>query len=139
MPVSPNTTPAAQYRYTATVVSFDTGTPQVTRITAMTWKIVDLNTNQFDAEPNMRLRLVDPNGEVRLSDISGAGGTDSTCRKCGDNRRMNCKIEFAPYLPGTYYATLIQAPAGDQVSNEVTFTLSASPLQYVHIDFIPNE
>ncbi len=135
----PTDTPAPQYKFTGNVVAFDTGTSQMTRITGMVWKIIDINTNQFDGEPEYQMKLVDPNGQVHLSDVSGRGGADSTCPKCGDNRRMNCKIEFAPYVPGEYHVTLIQAWDGGQASNEVTFTMAASPPQYVHIDFFPNQ
>ena len=136
---TPTDTPVPQYKFTGNVVAFDTGTLQMTRITGMIWKIIDINTHQFDGEPNYQMKLIDPNGEVHLSDVSGLGGTDSTCPKCGDNRRMNCKIEFTPYVPGEYSVTLIQAWDGGQASNEVKFTMAASPPQYVHIDFFPNQ
>ncbi len=136
---TPTDTPIPQYKFTGNVVAFDTGTLQMTRITGMVWKIIDINTHQFDGQPDYQMKLVDPNGEVHMSDVSGLGGADSTCPKCGDNRRMNCKIEFTPYVPGEYRVTLIQAWDGGQASNEVTFTMAASPPQYVHIDFIPNQ
>jgi len=111
----------------------------MTRITGMVWKIINLNTSQFDAVPDYQMRLVDPNGQEHLSDISGMGGTDSTCPDCGDNRRMNMKIEFAPYLPGTYRVDLISSWDDAQQAAEVEFTLSAGPQQYVHVDFFPSE
>jgi hypothetical protein len=135
---TPTPTPVPQYRFTGNPVTFDTGGPQMTRVTGMIWKIIDVNTHHYDAEPNFQMRLVDPNGGVHMSDVSGLGGADSTCPKCGDNRRMNCKVEFAPYTPGMYHVTLIQTWDGGQASNEVTFNLAASPPQYVHIDFLPN-
>jgi hypothetical protein len=137
-PVPPTDTPAPQFKFTGNYVTFDTGAPEMTRITGMVWKIIDINTNQFDAEPNYQMKLVDPTGEVHMSDVSGLGGADSTCPRCGDNRRMNCKVEFAPYLPGAYHVTLIQAWDGGQAAAEVEFTLAAAPPQYVHIDFFPN-
>jgi hypothetical protein len=137
-PVEPTPTPAPQYKFTGNVVSFDTGGPQLTRITGMVWKVIDVNTNQFDGEPEYQMRVVDPNGAVHLSDVSGLGGAGSTCPQCGDNRRMNCKVEFPPYVPGVYHLTLIQAWDSGQASAEVTFTLAETPQQYVHIDFFPN-
>jgi hypothetical protein len=114
---------------------FDTGTPQMTRITGMVWKVVDVNLAMYEGEPGFQMRLVDPNGGVRLSDLSGLGGADSTCRDCGDNQTMNMKIEFPPYLPGTYRVKLVQGEK--QMSKEVEFTLTANPSQYVHVNFIP--
>jgi hypothetical protein len=114
---------------------FDTGAPQLTRITGMVWKILDVNLAMYEGEPGYQMRLVDPNGGVHLSDVSGLGGTDSTCRDCGDNQRMNMKVEFPPYLPGTYHVKLVQEEK--QMSKEVEFTLAANPSQYVHVNFIP--
>jgi hypothetical protein len=138
-PEPPTATPAPLFKFTGNYVSFDTGAPEMTRITGMIWKIIDVNTSQFEAEPNYQMKLVDPAGEVHMSDISGLGGADSTCPRCGDNRRMNCKVEFAPYLPGVYHVTLIQAWDGGQAAAEIEFTLAATPQQYVHIDFFPNQ
>lgn len=137
-PEPPAATPAPLFEFTGNFVTFDTGAPEMTRITGMVWNVIDVNTSQYDAEPNYQLKLVDPAGEVHLSDVSGLGGADSTCPHCGDNRRMNCKVEFAPYLPGVYRVTLIQAWDGGQAAGEVEFTLAAAPPQYVHIDYFPN-
>ena len=73
-PAEPTPTPTHQYPFIANPVSFNTGTPQMTRITGMVWKIIDLNTSQFDAEPGYQMRLTDPSGQEHLSDVSGLGG-----------------------------------------------------------------
>ncbi len=136
-PAAPTPTPTPEFPFVATFEVFDTGTPEMTRITGMAWKIIDVNLALYDGEPGYQMRLVDPNGGVHLSDVSGLGGTDSTCVGCGDNRRMNMKIEIPPYTPGTYRVTLVQGEK--QVSPEVTFTLAADPPQYVHVNFVPWE
>jgi hypothetical protein len=128
-------TPTPEFPFEAMVRVFDTGAPQMTRVTGMVWKIVDINLALYDAEPGYQMRLVDPSGRVHLSDVSGIGSTDSTCRDCGDNSRMNMKIEIPPYLPGTYHLTLVQEET--QMSQEVEFTLAANPQQYVHVNFVP--
>jgi len=134
-PSTPTATPTPEFPFDAMTGVFDTGTPQMTRVTGMVWKVINVSTALYDGEPGYQMRLVDPNGGVHLSDVSGIGGTDSTCRDCGDNQRMNMKVELRPYVPGTYRATLIQGE--EQASREVEFTLAASPQQYVHINFVP--
>jgi len=109
------------------------------RITGMVWKIIDLNTSQFDAEPGCQMRLIDPSGQEHLSGVSGLRRTDSTCPDCGDNRRMNMKIQCAPYLPGAYRIDLISSWDGAQQAAEVDFTVSSEPQQYVHVVFFPSE
>ena len=103
----------------------------MTHITSLVWK----DAKTYDGVPGYQMRLVDPNGGIHLSDVSGVGGADSTCADCGDNRRMNMKVEIPGYVPGVYHVILVQGEK--QMSPEVTFTLAADPLQYVHVDFIP--
>ena len=136
-PVAPTLTPTPEFPYDVLVEAFDTGAPQTTRVTGMVWKVTDVSLALYEGEPGYQMRLVDPNGGVHLSDVSGIGGTDSTCRDCGDNRRMNMKIEVRPYVPGTYRVGLVQGE--QQMSREVEFTLAANPLQYVHVNFVPWE
>jgi hypothetical protein len=50
---------------------------------------------------------------------------------------MNMKIEYSPYLPGTYKVTLVRGE--EQASREVSFTLGPNPQQYVHINYVPWE
>ena len=134
-PAAPTPTPTPEFPYDVVPEVFDTGTPQTTRVTGMVWRIVSVSMALYDGEPGYQMRLVDPNGNVHLSDVSGIGGTDSTCRDCGDNQRMNMKIEVRPYVPGTYRVTLVQGE--EQMSHEAEFTLAASPQQYVHVNFVP--
>ncbi|GAB4540546.1 MAG: hypothetical protein Kow0063_30470 [Anaerolineae bacterium] len=134
-PAAPSPTPTPEFPYDVMVEVFDTGTPQVTRVTGMVWKVISVSMALYDGEPGYQMRMVDPNGVVHLSDVSGLGGTDSTCQDCGDNRRMNMKIELRPYVPGTYRVVLVQGEK--QVSREVEFTLAANPQQYVHVNFVP--
>lgn len=133
----PTSTPTPEFPYDAVAEVFDTGTPQMTRVTGMVWRIISVNMALYDGEPGYQMRLVDPNGGMHLSDVSGLGGTDSTCRDCGDNQKMNMKVEIRPYVPGTYRVTLMQGD--EQMSREVEFTLAPSPQQYVHVNFVPWE
>jgi hypothetical protein len=134
-PPAPTATPTPEFPYEATTEVFDTGTPQMTRVTGMVWRVTSVSLALYDGEPGYQMRLVDPNGGVHLSDVSGLGGTDSTCRDCGDNQRMNMKVEIRPYVPGTYRVALVQGD--EQKSGEVEFTLAPSPQQYVHVNFVP--
>jgi len=124
-------TPTPEFPFNARLGIADTGAPNTTRVTGLVW--------QGPTLPNgiagYQMRLVDPNGTVHLSDISGPGGADSTCEKCGDNHWMNMKVELVGYQPGAYSVTLVQGEK--QVSTKATFTLTTRPLQYVHIDFVP--
>jgi hypothetical protein len=134
-PAAPTPTPTPEFDYDVLVETFDTGAPQTTRVTGMVWKVLSVNLSLYDGEPGYQMRVVDPNGKVHLSDVSGTGGADSTCRDCGDNRKMNMKVELRPYLPGSYRVSLVRDET--QMSREVEFTLAASPQQYVHVNFIP--
>jgi hypothetical protein len=134
-PTAPDPTPTPEFPFEVTLKVFDTGTPRMTRVTGMVWTILSVNLALYDGLPGYRMRLVDPGGGVHFSDVSGTGGTDSTCRDCGDNQRMNMKIEVPPYVPGTYKVALMQDDT--QVSPEVEFTLADSPQQYVHVSFVP--
>lgn len=134
-PTAPAPTPTPEFPFEIMVRVFDTGSPQVTRVTGMVWKIISVNYALYDGEPGYQMRLVDPNGNVHISDVSGIGGTDSTCNDCGDNQRMNMKIEFSPYLPGIYRVSLLYGE--EQMAPEVEFTMAANPLQYIHVNFVP--
>jgi len=124
-------TPTPEFPFITRLGIADTGAPNTTRVTGLVW--------QGPTLPNgiagYQMRLVDPNGAVHLSDMSGPGGADSTCEKCGDNHWMNMKVELVGYQPGAYSVTLVQGEK--QVSTKATFTLTTRPLQYVHIDFVP--
>jgi hypothetical protein len=135
VPAAPSATPTPAFPFEVSLKVFDTGTPRLTRVTGMVWKILSVNLALYDGLPGYRMRLVDPSGEVHFSDVSGLGGTDSTCQACGDNQRMNMKIEVPPYVPGTYKVALMQDDT--QVSPEIEFTLADSPQQYVHVSFVP--
>ena len=135
-PAAPKTatpTPTPEFPFIPRVSTANTGTPQTTRVTGLVWQGPTL-PNGIAGYP---LRLVDPGGGVHLSDVSGPGGADSTCEKCGDNHWMNMKVELPGYQPGAYSVTLVQGEK--QVSTKATFTLTTKPLQYVHIDFVPWE
>jgi hypothetical protein len=129
----PSPTPTPEFPFIARVSTSGTGSPQTTRVTGLVW--------QGPTLPNgiagYQMRLVDPSGAVHLSDMSGPGGADSTCKTCGDNHWMNMKVELAGYQPGAYSVTLVQGEK--RVSTEATFALTTKPLQYVHIDFVPWE
>lgn len=130
-------TPTHEFPYDAMLDVFDTGTPRLTRVTGMVWAILDANLALYTGVPGYQMRLVDPHGRVHLSDVSGIGGTGSTCLGCGDSQRMNMKIEIPPYLPGEYRVTLVRGE--EQMSPEVAFTLAEYPHQYVHVHFVPLE
>lgn len=134
-PVPP--TPSHGFSYDVMLDQFDTGTPRLTRITGMVWKIVDVNLAEYTGEPGYQMRVVDTYGRVHLSEVSGIGGTSSTCSDCGDSQRMNMKVEIPPYVPGTYRVSLVRGE--EQMSPEVEFTLAAYPAQYVHVHFVPLE
>ena len=134
-PAATPPTPTPEFPNYTMVRVFDTGSPQVTRVTGMVWKIISVNLALYDGEPGYQMRLVDPNGNVYISDVSGIGGTDSTCNDCGDNQRMNMKIEFSPSLPGTYRVSLLYGE--EQMAPEVEFIMAANPVQYIHVNFVP--
>jgi hypothetical protein len=85
-PAAPQPTSTPEFPYDVMLQVFDTGTPQMTRVTGMVWRIVDVNVALYEGEPGYQMRLVDPQGRVHLSGVSGIGGTDSTCVGCGDNQ-----------------------------------------------------
>jgi hypothetical protein len=128
---APTATPTPEFPFITRLATSDTGTPQTTRVTGLVWEWPTVS----NGVAGYQMRLVDPNGTVHLSDISGPGGADSTCNKCGDNHWMNMKVELPGYQPGAYSVTLVQGEK--QVSTQATFTLTTKPLQYIHIDFVP--
>jgi hypothetical protein len=103
-----------------------------TRVTALVVVVFDESTGQFDDEDGFQVVLVDPLGAEHLSNMSG-GKNHSTGEGLGDDHWFNAEVKVAPYIPGTYRAWLVKD--GVQKSPEVEFTMAASPLQYVHLDF----
>jgi hypothetical protein len=134
-PATPS--PSHGFPYDVMLEHFDTGTPRLTRITGMVWQVIDINMAIYDGEPGYQMRVVDTNGRVHLSEVSGIGGTSSTCSDCGDSQRMNMKVEIPPYVPGAYRVSLVRGE--EQTSPEVEFTLAPYPAQYVHVHFVPLE
>jgi hypothetical protein len=92
-PPAPTATPTPEFPYEATAEVFDTGTPQTTRVTGMVWRVTSVSLALYDGEPGYQMRLVDPNGGVHLSDVSGLGGTDS--------RNSSLRARYLPGNPGT--------------------------------------
>ena len=83
------------------------------------------------------MKVLAPDGNEYLSEVSGPGAADSTVPGTGDNHLMNTKLEIRPYTPGTYKVFLVEG--GLQVSPEIELNLTAVPMQYVHFDFFKPE
>jgi hypothetical protein len=113
----------------------DTGSPGETRLTG--WIRVDYEPGKFKSLANFQMKVLAPNGQEYLSEVSGPGAADSTAPGTGDNHYMNTKLEIRPYTPGTYKVILVEG--GVQVSPEIELAVSAAPLQYVHFDFFKQE
>jgi hypothetical protein len=113
----------------------DTGSPGETRITG--WIRADYGPGQFKTLSDFQIKATAPDGNTYLSEPSGSGAGDSTVQGTGDNHLMNTKLEIRPYTPGLYKFHLVEG--GVQVSPEVELTLTADPLQYVHLDFFKSE
>ena len=131
IPEEPTPIPTPEYPFQVVYYVHDTGALDFTRMTM--WVREDYGPGFFDTQAGYQLKAVAPDGSTHLSEISGAGFGDSTVKGTGDNHNMNSKLEFAPYVPGTYLISLVQG--GVQVSPEIELTLSADPQQYVHFDF----
>jgi hypothetical protein len=134
-PEEPTATPTPAFPFNVVYYQHDTGSPGETRMTG--WIRADFGPGKFKSLANFQINVVAPDGNTYLSEMSGPGATDSTVPGTGDNHLMNTKLEITPYTPGTYRLFLVEG--GLQVSPEVELTLSADPLQYVHIDFFKSE
>lgn len=134
-PAEPTATPTPEFPYQAVYFIHDTGSPGETRITA--WIRVDKGPGIFKTQAGYQVKVLAPDGKTYLSEVSGPGAADSTMAGTGDNHKMNTKVEIRPYSPGDY--TVYLEEGGVQVSPEVKFSLSANPMQYIHLDFFRNE
>lgn len=130
-PEEPTATPTPEYPFKVDYYIHDTGAPDFTRMTL--WVRSDSGPGFFRTLSGYQMKAVAPNGTVYMSDVGGPGFGDSTVKGAGDNHNMNAKLEFAPYVPGTYKITLMEG--GVQVSPEIEINLSPDPQQYVHFDF----
>lgn len=132
-PEPPTATPTPEYPFVVKNVSIhDTGSAVESRVTALVIEIFDESVGQFSDLYDYQVVLVDPFGAEHLSNLSG-GKNHSTGPGLGDDHWFNTEVKISPYTPGTYRAWLVRG--GVQLSPEVEFTMAASPLQYVHLDF----
>lgn len=127
----PIVTPEPAFPFQVNYFIHDTGSPGETRMTA--WVRRDFRPGIFKTLDGFQMQALAPDGNIYMSEISGAGAGDSTVKGTGDNHNMNTKLEFRPYTPGVYIITLVNG--GVQVSPELEITLSADPMQYAHFDF----
>jgi hypothetical protein len=134
-PEEPTPTPPPAYPFNVVYFQHDTGSPGETRMTG--WARIDYGPGQFKSLANFQMKVIAPDGNEYLSDVSGPGASDSTVKGTGDNHLMNMKLEIRPYTPGAYKIFLVEG--GIQVSPEIELTLSADPMQYVHFDFFRTE
>jgi hypothetical protein len=134
-PAEPAATPTPAFPFNVVYYQHDTGSPGETRITG--WIRLDSAPGMFKTLSNFQIKVLAPDGNSYLSELSGPGTADSTMAGTGDNHRMNTKLEIKPYTPGVYKVQLVEG--GLQVSPEIEITLSAEPLQYVHFDFFKSE
>lgn len=134
-PEEPTATPAPAFPFNVVYFQHDTGSPGETRLTG--WIRVDYGPGRFKSLANYQMKVIAPGGGEYLSEMSGPGAADSTVPGTGDNHLMNTKLEIRPYTPGVYKIMLVEG--GLQVSPEIELTLSADPLQYVHLDFFKQE
>jgi len=134
-PEEPTATPAPEFPFNVVYYQHDTGSPGETRITG--WIRADFGPGKFKTLSNFQMKVLAPDGQSYLSELSGEGTADSTVPGTGDNHPMNTKLEIRPYTPGTYKVQLVEG--GVQVSEEVELSLSADPLQYLHFEFFKSE
>jgi hypothetical protein len=132
-PLPPAATPTPQYAFNIVPYIHNTGSALETRVTAHIIKEIDLSAGYYDSLVGYQVVLVDPLGVEHLSNMSG-GKNHSTGEGLGDDHWFNTEVKVSPYTSGTYRARLVKD--GVQQSPEFEFTLSASPLQYVHLDII---
>jgi hypothetical protein len=128
-PAPPTATPAPAYPFVCQLITHPTGNPQYTYITGSVHKWVDQSQGNAAAQTGYVLVIIGPAGEY-TSTVSGPGTTDSRGPGLGDNHAMNMKVEFAPYTPGEYRGYL--ALNGQQVSDEIQFTMQSDPQTYAH-------
>lgn len=134
-PAEPTATPTPEFPFQAVYFIYDTGSPGETRITA--WVRLDKGPGIFKTLSGFQVKVEAPDGNSYLSEMTGPGAADSTVPGTGDNHKMNTKVEISPYTPGEYTVYLVEG--GVEVSPKIKFSLSADPLQYVHLDFFKNE
>jgi hypothetical protein len=134
-PEEPTATPTPAFPFNVDYFQHDTGSPGETRLTG--WIRADYGPGRFKSLANYQMKVIAPDGGEYLSEMSGPGAADSTVPGTGDNHLMNTKLEIRPYTPGVYKIMLVEG--GLQVSPEIELTLSADPLQYVHLDFFKQE
>ncbi len=134
-PAQPEATPTPAFPFNVVYYTHDTGSPGETRITG--WIRLDIGPGQYKTLSNFQIKVLAPDGNVYLSDLSGPGTADSTLEGTGDNHKMNTKLEIRPYTPGIYKIQLVEG--GVQVSSETEITLSAEPRQYVHFEFFKQQ
>jgi hypothetical protein len=111
---------------------FNTGGALETRVTALVIEVFDASVGYYKDLYDYQVKLIDPMGGEHMSNMSG-GKNHTTGPGLGDDRWFNCEVKFSPYTPGHYKAWLVKD--GVQLSPVVEFDMSASPTQYVHIDF----
>jgi hypothetical protein len=128
-PEPPTATPAPAYPFVCQLITHPTGNPQYTYITGSVHKWVDQSQGNAAAQVGYVLVIIGPAGEY-TSTVSGPGTTDSRGPGLGDNHAMNMKVEFSPYTPGEYRGYL--ARDGQQVSEEIQFTMQSEPQTYAH-------
>lgn len=134
-PSTPTATATPTFPFQVVYFVHDTGSPGETRITA--WIRQDEGPGYFKTLSGFQVKVVAPDGKTYLSESSGTGTADSTQAGTGDNHRMNTKLEVRPYTSGEYTLSLVEG--GVQVSPEIKVTLSATPMQYLHLDFAKNK
>ena len=134
-PEEPTATPTPAFPFNVVYFQHDTGSPSETRFTG--WIRLDLGPGKFKSLANFQMKVLAPDGNEYLSEVSGPGAADSTVPGTGDNHLMNTKLEIRPYTPGTYKVFLVEG--GLQVSPEIELNLTAVPMQYVHFDFFKPE
>jgi hypothetical protein len=134
-PSEPTATPTPQYRFTVTPYIFNTASALETRVTAYVVEIFDASTGHFKDMYDYQVKLIDPMGGEHMSNMSG-GRNHTTGPGLGDDRWFNTEVKFSPYTPGHYKAWLVKD--GEQQSPAIEFDMSATPTQYVHLDFFLN-
>ncbi len=105
----------------------------LTYITGLVGIVLSENPPDYRFPGGYRMRVIDPAGQTHYSEVTGEGTPGhSRCPGCGDDHPANMKVEFTPYIAGTYKVALMQGDA--QVSNEVEF--QADPAEhYFWIEF----
>ena len=126
----PTPTPEPSYPFPAQISTHPTGSQFEFRITAYVWE-GDLGSGRGENLHGYQFKVIAPNGEEGLSNLSG-GGNIST--PGGDGHFMNFEYKYAPYTPGVYKVTLMKD--GAQMAPTVEITAQADPFTYAHIDFL---